>query len=71
MEMQLSDADLIETAMVQDVVVCPLATYEDKATCKDKSEHDSGRSTARGIMTAVVIAAPFWALVAFTIYMLL
>jgi hypothetical protein len=65
MEMQLSDADRIETAMAPDAVLRPRATYESKV------EQDSGRSMARGIMTAVVIAAPFWALVAFAIYLLL
>jgi hypothetical protein len=65
MEMQLSDADRIETGMAHDAVVRPRATYESRV------EHDSGRSTARGIMTAVVIAAPFWALVAFAVYLLL
>ena len=51
--------------MAHGAVVRPRATYESRV------EHDSGRSTARGIMTAVVIAAPFWALVAFAVYLLL
>ena len=37
----------------------------------DETISDPGRSGARAILVAMLIASPFWVLVAFTIYLLL
>ena len=58
----MSDSDLIDNRMVHETVVRPLIPDDNEVAA------DSGRSTARGIMTAVVISASFWALIAFAIY---
>jgi hypothetical protein len=65
MATQVSDADLIDDRIVNQTVVSPRITYDSDLI------HDAGRSTARGIMTAVVIAAPCWVLIAFALYLLL
>jgi hypothetical protein len=63
MASQVSDADLIDLQAAQQTLVCPVISNE--------TEADDNADWSRGIKTAVMIATPFWALVAFTLYRLL
>jgi hypothetical protein len=65
MAAQLADAELIDRRIIHEMVGdAPVAYGSDTV-------EDNDRTTAvRGIATAVLISTPFWALIAFTIYLL-
>jgi hypothetical protein len=65
MTAQLADAELIERRIDHEVTGDSLADYGGD----DAVEDDRRVSPARGIAAAVMISAPFWALVGFTIYL--
>ncbi|MDB5400545.1 MAG: hypothetical protein JWQ55_2563 [Rhodopila sp.] len=66
MATQLAEAALIDPRLVHEAAARPPATYDSNAT------QDDDRTTAgQGIAVAMLISVPFWALIAFTIYLLL
>ena len=66
MATQLADAALIDPRTIQQPAGRSVTGYDSEAM------PDDGRLTAaRGIVTAVLISTPFWALIAFTVYLLL
>ena len=66
MAIQMADSALLDHQMVHDAVDHVPVTY-----ITDPIEDHDRTSAVRGIMTAMVISAPFWALIGFTIYLLL
>jgi hypothetical protein len=61
----LAEAELADPRRAHDPTVCPPITFDSDTI------GDPGRSVGRGIITAVLISTPLWALIAFTIYLLL
>jgi hypothetical protein len=61
----LAEAELADPKLVHEPVMRSLNVADTITT------GEGGGSPARGIMIAALISAPFWALVAFTIYLLL
>jgi hypothetical protein len=66
MAIQLADVELDGPRAVQEVPARPLAAFD--STTVDDNEGVMG---GRGIVAAVLISAPFWALLAFTLYLVL
>jgi hypothetical protein len=66
MVMQLAEQELVEPRTVPEAAASPSA-----ATAPDPIGENEHQAVARGIMAAVLISTPFWALLAFTIYMVL
>lgn len=64
MSSQLADAMLIDPLTAREAVQHPAASL---GNVEDGQEI----RVARGIMTAMLISAPFWALVGFTVYLVL
>jgi len=63
MDTQLADVAPVDSRAA---AVPAYAGYE-----TDPLPDDEGMTVARGIVSAVLIATPFWALLAFTAYMLI
>jgi hypothetical protein len=63
---QFADAALIDTGMVHAAIDPPFA-----GVSSDPRLDDDRMTVARGVVTAVLIAAPFWAVIAFTVYLLM
>ena len=66
MAIQLADAALIYPGTVHQSMAPPVTGRD-----IDPMADDDRLTVARGIGTAVLISAPLWALVAFTVYSLL
>jgi hypothetical protein len=66
MSTQLAEAELTDLATVEDVVRRAAAEFGE-----DNTGDERQMSAARGIVIAMLISLPFWALVVFTVYMLL
>jgi hypothetical protein len=66
MATQLAEAALIDPRLVHEAPVRPPATYDSNA-----AQDDDRTTPGQGIVVAMLISVPFWALIAFTIYLLL
>jgi hypothetical protein len=66
MATHLAEADLVDPGMVHGATGRP-----QPADDNDLTEDDERSTAARGIVTAALISAPFWALFAFALYLLL
>ncbi len=65
MATQFADAVSIDSGTIQEAARRP------NSGCDNNSAVNDDRLTvARGILTGALIATPFWALIAFTVYML-
>jgi hypothetical protein len=65
MDTQFANAAVMHSDTMHAGVTRPVPGFD-----VDPMPDDNRLTAVRGIVTAVVVAAPFWALVAFTIYML-
>ena len=65
MASQLADAELFDPQVVDTAVVRP-PTVHDNHT----AEEEGPSMASRGIVIAMLISLPFWALIAFTIFLL-
>ena len=66
MAIQMADSALLDRRINREASDHAPVSY-----VSDPTEHDDQTTAGRGIVTAVVISTPFWALIAFTIYLLL
>ncbi len=66
MATQFADAALIDPGTLHDAAGRPVTGYD-----SDPMPSEGRLTAARGIVTAVLIAAPFWVLIAFIIYFVL
>jgi hypothetical protein len=66
MATQLADAERIDVRVLHDAAVHPFLGCD-----ADAADGDERTPAARGILTAVLISTPFWALAGFTMYLLL
>jgi hypothetical protein len=66
MALQSSSAEPIDRLMVHEPLALPIARGE-----TDLPEHDRPMAPARGIILAVLLSFPVWALVVFALYKLL
>lgn len=66
MHVQIAEVELGHSAMA-DVAGSMTA----RASANNPHDQDRPLLAARGIVTALLIAAPFWALFAFTLYLLI
>ena len=68
---QLADAAVMDSETMQEAMGRPTPSFDPiPAFDNDPMPDDDRLTVARGIVTAMVIASPFWALIAFTVYML-
>ena len=65
MATQFADAVSIDSGTIQETARRPNPGCDN-----DSAANDDRLTAARGILTGALIATPFWALIAFTIYML-
>ena len=65
MATQFAEAASIDSRTMQDAEGRPNPKFDD-----DSTPDDDRLTVARGILIGALIATPFWALVAFTLYML-
>lgn len=65
MATQFANAAVIDSETMQQAIGRPVPSFDN-----DPMPDEAPPTAARGIVTAMVIASPFWVLVACTVYML-
>lgn len=66
MGVQMSDAELDDLPIASEALEFPLSAYDGRDMA-----NDDRLSAARGIMIAALLSLPFWALIAFAVYLVL
>lgn len=69
MAIQLAEAELVGSRPVRKPEARPNVGIEYQSTTY-RAPTETGGPAGRGIMIALLISAPFWALIAFTVYLL-